>query len=725
MSNPEMYRILQRVQNTVQKQMHLYIIPEHLLISAAEEDRFDEIVNFCKSNKENILKIVNETIDSLEKANVYSDITATPEYTKTLKICTDYAESKKSEIRVEHVLLAILNLGPDSLANYALVSNKITLEMVEKFISQDKNKADFKYAENLTEKARNGEFDKIIGRKNELERIIQILHKKRSSNVILVSLPGVGKTALVQGLASKIAKNEVPDSLKNVNIWSLDLGSMIAGTRFRGEFEERLKMTINNVLKDGNVVLFIDEIHNIIGAGSGSDSSLDAGNILKPYLTDGRFRCIGATTYEEYKKHILKDRAFARRFKKIDLTEPSQQETIEILNGLRESYESFHGIKFPTEVLGKITELSDRYLTDQYFPDKAIEIMDEIGSKYRSGLKTGPEATVEDVEELICKIANIPNIEASKNDKDLLKNLSQNLKRELFGQDEIIEKIVNHIKVAKAGLTKKTKPICVFGMIGRSGTGKTELAKLLAKNLGISFLKLDMSEYSEKNSVSKLIGTSPGYVGFEQSGALTEPLIRNPNCVVLFDEIEKADKSIYDLLLQVMDEGRLTDNNNRIASFRNAIILMSSNVGCAKAEKVGNFIGFLENESKKESVLDSALKSTFSPEFRNRFTEIFKFNDLDRNVIAMIVDKEIKNLNDSLKEKKIEVILNDEAKDFIVEKAMQEDMGGRPVERLIQRHVAEKIVDAILFANLSDTFITFKKGNDDLKIENESSMSLS
>ena len=716
MRNEELLRTLQKVQTVVETNRYAFILPEHILWALLDDQRFVEIAKFCNADIDHIRKMIKDLLNLQEKARILTDILPTQEYTKTIKTCALYAEMRSSEVRIEHILLAILSNGPESVATYSLLTNGITEEKINQFIDDSLCLKSVKFAVNLTEKALQGKIDPIIGREAEIERMIQILHKKRSSNALLVGNPGTGKSAVTEGLALKIATGNVPETLNGVGLWSLDMGAMVAGTKFRGEFEERLKNTIDSVLQNENVILFIDEIHNIVGAGGCSDGALDAGNILKPYLTDGNFRCIGATTYEEYKKHILKDRALARRFKKIDLKEPTKAETLRILHGLRPSYEKFHNVTFSNEVLESIVELSERYLTDQYFPDKAIELMDEIGSKYRSGLEAGKKAALEDVETLVCKIANIPGVRAKDSEKAVLKNLAENIKKELFGQDEIVDKVVNHIKLAKAGLSGKTKPLGCFGLIGNSGSGKTEFARQLAKHLGISFLKLDMSEYSEKNSVSKLIGTSPGYVGFEQSGSLTEPLIRTPHCVVLFDEIEKADPAIYDLLLQVMDEGRLTDNNNREASFRNAIILMTSNAGCARAEGAGTFIGFT-GESRKESILDESLKKIFSPEFRNRFTEIFRFNDPGEETVAMIIDKEIRILNENTANKNIVVSLTPEAKEFILKKAMGEKMGGRPVERLIHKHVVEKLANAILFENLHDKVIVFEKNGENLQIE--------
>lgn len=717
MNNEELLLVLQRVQAVVEQQLHAFILPEHILWVLLEDRRFQEIAEFCRADISQIKSIILNVLNQQEHAKSVADILPAQEFTKTLANCAVFAQMRSANPKVEHLVLALLKNGADSVAHYALVRNNITEEKVNQFIESQitGNSFNGKYSVNLTEKARREGFSAVIGREIETERIIQILHKKRSANAILVGNPGTGKTAVIEGLAQRIADGNVPDSIRDFSIWALDLAAMISGTRFRGEFEERLKNTIESVLKNPNVILFIDEIHNIVGAGGNSEGSMDASNILKPYLSSGNFHCVGATTYEEYKRHILKDKALARRFKKVDLVEPTPSETLQILKGLRPAYEKFHGIQFPDETLKAIVDLSGRFMLDQYFPDKAIEVMDEIGSRYRSGVKDGEKAFPEDVEDLICKIANIPSVTAKASEKSVLKGLSETIKSNLFGQDEIVDKVVRHIKLAKAGLTSKNKPLGVFGLVGSSGSGKTEFAKQLAAALGIGFVRLDMSEYSEKNSVSRLIGTSPGYVGFEQAGALTEPLIRNPHCVVLLDEIEKADSSIYNLLLQVMDEGRLTDNNNREASFRNAIVLMTSNVGCAQADSALDQIGF-GGGSRKGMVMDEALKKAFSPEFRNRFTAIFRFNELGKETLALILEKELRNLNHNLAEKQIVVSVTPEAKEFLIEKAFAEKMGGRPIERLVQTMITEKIVDRILFEENPGATILFDKVGDELQI---------
>lgn len=543
---------------------------------------------------------------------------------------------------------------------------------------------------------------KIIGKKHVYDIEIDSVEHSYFSNDYISH--NCGKTAVVEGLALKIANNQVPKSLVDKTIWALNLTSMVAGTKFRGEFEERLENTIKEVAGDDSIILFIDEIHTIVGSGS-AEGSLDSANILKPYLSKGSLHIIGATTYDEYKNKIEKDKALCRRFKKIDLLEPSKEETFKILQGLREKYEEFHKIHFSDEILQKVVDLSGRFIVGKFFPDKAIDVMDEIGAKYHSGLKDGKEATNEDVEDVICAMANIPKISVETNEKTRLKDLDERIKKNLFGQDETVDKIVKQVKMSKAGLYNIGKPISNL-MLGPTGCGKTELAKTLAKELGIGITKLDMSEYKEEYSVSKLIGSAPGYVGYEQSGALTEPVIKNPNQVILLDEIEKAHSAVYDLLLQVMDEGKLTDNHGREANFKNAIILMTSNVGCANAEELKSQVGFVKSDSnekeRKFNEIKKAFEKTFTPEFRGRITNVFYFNPVNKEMMGMIVDKNIRNLQELLKNKNIQISITDKAREYFVNKAIKENAGGRPVERIINSEVTEKISDEILFGKLSE-----------------------
>ena len=714
----EIKKLVNQVQDFAEKNKYAYIIPEFMLYILLNDDKCINLIKNLTTdeNKKNTInELKNELIDYIEevveKAKNISDINPTSSYTKLIQSAVSQGALRSIEPDSLCVFIMLFN-DKEQACTYFLNKHGITEENAQDYVRNIRNKNGTsgnhqylsKYSVNLTELARDGKIDPLIGREKEIERVTQILAKKRSSCPVLVGNAGTGKSAVVEGLALKIANDEVPNSLVDKTIYGLDLTSMLAGTKFRGEFEERLEKTIKEASEDPNAILFIDELHTIVGAGAG-EGSMDSANILKPYLSRGQLHVIGATTYDEYKNKIEKDKALCRRFKKIDLAEPSKEETLSILKGLRSKYEEFHGITFSDEVLESAVNLSAKYVIGRFFPDKAIDVIDEVGAKYRSGIKQGTEASIKDVEDVICSMANIDKLSVESDDKEKLRTLGDRIKENLFGQDEVVDKLVRQIRMIKSGLLNKNKPLSAL-MIGNSGTGKTELAKTLAKELGIGFTKLDMSEYQEEYSVSKLVGSAAGYVGYEQAGALTEPLIQNPNQVILLDEIEKANKSVYDLLLQVLDEGKLTDNHGREASFRNAIVLMTSNVGCANAENMSNQLGFVkikgnENERKYKAV-EEAYKKKFSPEFRNRLTNVFYFQPLNDEVLGMIVDKNIRNIRLALFDKNITINLSDNAKKWFINKSSLENAGGRPVERIINTEISEKIADEILFGTLSE-----------------------
>lgn len=695
-----------------------YIVPEHWMWCMLGEGKYLDIVRYCDGRPEDIRRQLTQFLRKLDKrigrVENESGMQETRELQQFVGMMVQYAEMDNRQIDIDHMMLALLDLGEDSLAAYALVSNGVTKEKIREYVKThvDESGSFGKYAVNLNKLAREGKFSKLVGREEEMTRVIQILHKKRACNPVLLGNSGSGKTAIVEGLAQKIVNGDVPDSLKDSVIWSVNLGAMLSGTKYRGDFEERLTEVVSEIVKDKHSIVFIDEIHMLCGAGSTMDSSMDAANILKPYLAHNTFRCIGATTYDEYKKSIEKDKALARRFKKIDVVEPNPEQTLKIIEGLRPEYEEFHHVKYGKGALNAIVSLTDRYFTEQYFPDKAIEVLDELGTRHHAGLTSSSTVTVKDVEKLVARMANVPSVSVQNNDKTLLKTLADDLKAEIYNQDENIDKIVRHVKIAKAGFGKNGKPLGVYGLVGNTGTGKTELVKQLADKLNLKLLRFDMSEYSEQHSTAKLIGSPPGYVGFEQSGVLTEAVIRNPSSVVLFDEIEKADKSIYNLLLQVMDEGRLTDNTGRTAMFADTLVFMTSNVGSKEAQYTKKGIGFGSTETP--DVFEQSVQDAFPPEFRNRFTEILKFNDLDRKTLRRIVDKEMGRVNSSLSSYHVKVELTDDARELIAEKAEDEHMGGRPVERLVNSMVAEKLVDAILFENLSNSVVLFDKKENEL-----------
>lgn len=555
-----------------------------------------------------------------------------------------------------------------------------------------------KYAVDLTRMAADGRIDPVIGRTQELERVMQSLSRKKKNNPILVGEAGVGKTAVVEGLALKIASGDVPEKLRNTTIWALDMGALIAGTKFRGEFEERLKKVIDELKKQSGAILFIDEIHTVIGAGAVSASALDASNILKPALNTGEIKCIGISTYDDYKNHILKDKAFSRRFQKIDVREPSVVETIAILAGIRPYYEEHYGVKYSAKALDQAARLSARYMSDRYLPDKAIDVIDEVGA--RNSLKDAKRKqliTVRDVEETVAHMANIPPSKVSSSDLFRLAELDSDLKGLIFGQDEAVENVVTAIKISRAGIGNKEKPVGSFLFCGPTGCGKTELAKQLAANLNINFVRFDMSEYAEKHTVSKLIGSPPGYVGFEQSGLLTEALIKNPHSVVLLDEIEKAHADIYNILLQIMDYGTLTDNNGRKADFRNAILIMTSNVGARSLDN-GN-IGF-SGDRQPELTTRKDVEKYFSPEFRNRLDRIVYFNSLTRELMSRIVLKFLNMFERELAARKVAFKVDALAVEWFAEHGFDAKMGARPLERLIRRELHEKTAEQLLFGSL-------------------------
>ena len=556
-----------------------------------------------------------------------------------------------------------------------------------------------RFSVNLTELAKVGTIDPIIGRKNELKRVMQVLCRRKKNNPVLVGESGVGKTAIVEGLALAIAEDDVPERLKGYDIWGLDMGALIAGTKFRGEFEERLKRVIDDLKKCNNAILFVDEIHVVVGAGAVSAGSLDASNILKPALAGGHIKCIGVTTYDDYKNHILKDKAFSRRFQKIDVVEPSEADTIAILQGLKPYYEKHYETKFSEKALVRAVVLSTRHINDRFLPDKAIDVIDEAGAKnILLDDKRHDLIDVKDIEAIIAQMANIPPARISDSDNQKLAALEDNLQAVVFGQNEAVNKVSTAVKIARAGIGNKEKPMGSFLFCGPTGCGKTELARQLSSTMGISFIRFDMSEYSEKHTVSKLIGSPPGYVGFEQSGLLTEALIRTPHCVILLDEIEKAHADIYNILLQIMDYGTLTDNNGRKADFRNAIIIMTSNVGARQLD--ANVIGFSGNTQTKLATRKEVEKY-FSPEFRNRLDSIVYFNALSLDLMKKIVKKFITSLSIELHTRKISLQLTAAAIEWFARQGYDPKMGARPLERIIKKEIQEKLANEILFGKLA------------------------
>ncbi len=552
---------------------------------------------------------------------------------------------------------------------------------------------------NLNAKAKAGRSEPLIGREDVIERAIQILARRTKNNPLFIGEAGVGKTALADGLAQRIVDGKVPKNLKEAEIFSLDMGSLIAGTKFRGDFEERLKAVLGELKKHKKAVLFIDEIHTVVGAGGTTGSSMDASNLLKPNLADGTLSCIGSTTHKEYRNTFEKDRALARRFQRIDVREPSVEDTVKILEGLKPNYETHHNVTYTTAALRAAAELSAKYIQGRQLPDKAIDVMDEVGARMRieAGNEELQTVNVKDIEKVISNMAQVPTATISASDKDKIKTLDQDLKTVIFGQDSAVDKLVASIKLSRTGLGRENKPIGSFLFAGPTGVGKTELAKQLAKNLGIEFLRFDMSEYMEKHSVSRLVGSPPGYVGFEEGGQLTESLNKHPHSLVLMDEIEKAHPDLINILLQVMDNGKLTDNNGRSADFTNAILIMTTNAGAFEASK--GALGVLPEKGAARSI--DAIKTQFRPEFLNRLDATVEFAALDETLLTKVVRKFVAELADQLKKKKINLKVTDEAIRWLFQKGHQPQYGARPFARIVDEHLKKALVDDILFGALA------------------------
>jgi ATP-dependent Clp protease ATP-binding subunit ClpA len=556
------------------------------------------------------------------------------------------------------------------------------------------------YCVNLNKKAREGKIDPLIGRESEVQRTIQVLCRRQKNNPLLVGDPGVGKTAIAEGLARKIVRGEVPEVLEDATVFSLDMGTLLAGTRYRGDFEERLKQVVKEIEAHPNAIMFIDEIHTVIGAGATSGGAMDASNLLKPALAQGTLRCIGSTTYKEYRQYFEKDRALVRRFQKVDVNEPSIPDTIEIVKGLKPYYEEFHKLRFTGEAIKAAVELSARYINDRKLPDKAIDVIDETGASQMLVPEHRRKKTIgiKEIEATIATMARIPPKTVSKDDAEVLSNLEQNLARVVYGQDAAITALTSAIKLARAGLRDAEKPIGSYLFAGPTGVGKTEVAKQLAASLGVEMLRFDMSEYMERHTVSRLIGAPPGYVGFDQGGLLTDGIDQHPHCVLLLDEIEKAHPDLFNILLQVMDHGKLTDHNGKQVDFRNVIIIMTTNAGAADLAR--NAYGFTQN--KREGDDTEAINKLFAPEFRNRLDSVISFGRLPKEVVAKVVDKFVLQLEAQLADRNVVIELSDEARDWLCEHGYDEAMGARPMARLIQSTIKTPLADEVLFGKLKN-----------------------
>ncbi len=704
-----------------------FMTVEHLLLALLDNPTAAQVLRSCggelESLRAELVEFIDENTPLLEDAD-NRETQPTLGFQRVLQRAVFHVQSSgKKEVTGANVLVAIFG-EQDSHTVYLLNKQNITRLDVVNYISHgiskvsDDEKGELedlssessgeegeaeaspldKYATNLNVKAKNGKIDPLIGREKEVERSAQILCRRRKNNPLLVGEAGVGKTAIAEGLAKKIVDGDLPEVLLGSTIYSLDLGALVAGTKYRGDFEKRLKAILGQLQKEEGAILFIDEIHTIIGAGAASGGVMDASNLIKPMLASGELKCIGSTTYQEYRGIFEKDRALSRRFQKVDVTEPSVSETLEILKGLKINFEEFHDVKYSNGALKAAVELSDRYVNDRFLPDKAIDIIDEAGASRRLQSKPSKKPIgVKDIETIIAKIARIPEKSVSSTDMEKLRNLSRDLKMLVFGQDPAIEQLASAIKMARSGLGPDDRPIGSFMFAGPTGVGKTEVTKQLAKVMGIEFLRFDMSEYMERHTVSRLIGAPPGYVGYDQGGLLTDAVIQNPHCVLLLDEIEKAHPDVFNLLLQVMDHGTLTDNNGRKADFRNVILVMTTNAGAESITRAS--VGFTVQNHETDGM--EAINKFFTPEFRNRIDSIIQFSSLDSRTILSVVDKFLFELEAQLNEKNVTIDIADSAKGWLAENGFDAKMGARPMARIIRENIKKPLADEILFGSLS------------------------
>ena len=716
------------------QQRHEFITVEHLLLALLDNPSAAEILKACAANMDDLRKSLTQFIaDNTPIIQGPDDVDTQPTlgFQRVIQRAIMHVQSTsngKKEVTGANVLVAIFG-EKDSHAVYFLHQQGITRLDVVNFIAHGITKAPQaspaqeeaaaaeqsessggqsaqpqqptaldQYTSNINELAKKGKIDPLIGREQEVERVIQVLCRRRKNNPLLVGEAGVGKTAIAEGLARRIIQKDIPEVLEQATVYALDMGALLAGTKYRGDFEQRLKAVLKQLKSDPHAVLFIDEIHTLIGAGSASGGTLDASNLLKPALSSGALRCIGATTYNEYRGIFEKDHALSRRFQKIDVTEPSVEQTVQILRGLKSRFEEHHGVKYSAAALSTAAELSAKYINDRHLPDKAIDVIDEAGAAQRILPKSKQKRTIgkTEIEEIVSKIARIPPATVNTDDRQVLARLDKNLKSVVFGQDPAIEALSAAIKMSRSGLGKIDKPIGSFLFSGPTGVGKTEVAKQLAYVLGIELIRFDMSEYMERHAVSRLIGAPPGYVGFDQGGLLTEAITKKPHSVLLLDEIEKAHPDIFNVLLQVMDHGTLTDNNGRKADFRNVIIIMTTNAGAETLNR--RAIGFSNAREAGDEMAD--IKRMFTPEFRNRLDAIVSFKSLDADVIMRVVDKFLIALEQQLAEKKVEISYSESLRAYLAKKGFDPQMGARPMQRLIQDTIRKALADELLFGRL-------------------------
>ncbi|RJG48719.1 ATP-dependent Clp protease ATP-binding subunit ClpA [Motilimonas pumila] len=738
MLNKELEQTLNNAFKQARENRHEFMTVEHLLLALLDNPSAHEAFAACSADTEKLRKEINDFIDQttplIPEHDLERETQPTLGFQRVLQRAVFHVQSSgNTEVSGANVLVAIFS-EQESQAVYFLKKSDISRLDVVNFLSHGIRKDEGEeghhhvesnnveetaeeggvklenYAANLNELVLEGRIDPLIGRDNELNRTIQVLCRRRKNNPLLVGEAGVGKTAIAEGLAYRIVHKEVPEVIADSTIYSLDMGALLAGTKYRGDFEKRFKNLLKQIEKKDNAILFIDEIHTIIGAGAASGGQMDAANLIKPLLSNGLLRCIGSTTYQEFSQIFEKDRALARRFQKVDIVEPSVDDTTRILMGLKARYEEHHDVRYTAKAMRAAAELSAKYINERHLPDKAIDVIDEAGAQVRLLPASRRKKTigVNDIENIISKIARIPAKSVSASDKDVLKNLSRNLKMVVFGQDNAIEALTDAIRLSRSGLGHEAKPVGSFLFAGPTGVGKTEVTQQIAKIMGVELIRFDMSEYMERHAVSRLIGAPPGYVGYDQGGLLTDAVIKHPHSVVLLDEIEKAHSDVFNLLLQVMDHGTLTDNNGRKADFRNVILVMTTNAGVQHTTKQS--IGFKAQDQSHDALEE--INSVFSPEFRNRLDNIIWFNHLDMEVIYQVVDKFIVELQAQLDKKGVSMVVDDAAREWLAHKGYDKAMGARPMSRVIQEQLKKPLANEILFGDLvsgGDVTVKLKK----------------
>jgi len=730
MLNRELEVTLNQAFKEARHKRHEFLTVEHLLLALLGNEAAASVLRACGASldklRQDLQEFIGSTTPLIPQHEQARETQPTLGFQRVLQRAVFHVQSSgKREVTGANVLVALFS-EQESHAVFLLKQQNVTRVDVVNFISHgvsrvpgegrttteeatestagdsaaSSNNPLDSYASNLNELARQGRIDPLVGREQEVERVAQILARRRKNNPLLVGEAGVGKTAIAEGLAKRIVDGKVPQLLAQSVVYALDLGALLAGTKYRGDFEKRLKSLLGELRKRPQAILFIDEIHTIIGAGAASGGVMDASNLLKPLLSSGEIRCIGSTTFQEFRGIFEKDRALARRFQKVDIVEPSVEDTISILQGLKSRFETHHQITYSDEALRAAAELSARYINDRLMPDKAIDVIDEAGAYQRLQPEERRAARIDvaEVEDIVAKIARIPPKHVSSSDKELLRNLERDLKLTVFGQDAAIESLSTAIKLSRAGLKAAEKPVGSFLFAGPTGVGKTEVARQLSRALGIELIRFDMSEYMERHTVSRLIGAPPGYVGFDQGGLLTEAVTKNPHCVLLLDEIEKAHPDVFNLLLQVMDHGTLTDNNGRKADFRNIILVMTTNAGAETAARAS--IGFSQQDHSTDAM--EVIKKSFTPEFRNRLDTIIQFGRLSHEVIKSIVDKFLVELQAQLEDKHVSLEVSESARDWLAEQGYDAQMGARPMARLIQDKIKRPLAEQILFGELSE-----------------------